>query len=230
MYNDKRLRQAYLDEITDGRKPHEVISVQYATPDVLSELRGINGYVRTGGGDVIPIDLVSTGGKITPAPWQQIGEGVQSRLFVFPEEIQNPAQLYPNLSELRSIPDLFEDMGAVVRNLVSPGQFTAARLFNKGIPGYKNQMFLDSNTEFNHELFQCVVQLLSGWERVTDLVKNPRSVNSQLMQNYAVNLAKKIERRYIDVLLNPDVTRNMDPDVISSMQRDFRPKTAYYKI
>lgn len=208
--NDITKRQGWLDEVIAGKKPDYVVSVQYATPAILRELEDRLGYRHPEGAFAVTI----------PENQDEIGKGVKSRVYVFDDAFVDMYKQYPQIERNFPKPQLYDGLGIIVDNVILRNEFTDAKHFNQGIPGYPLDLFVDSDGNINKRLYTIVIDLLSNSSEFKGLMQNPETRRNRYIHTYANTLAD-FSNIYYQAFSVPELTRGMDNNFINALRTDF---------
>ena len=215
-------RQTHIDQIVQGKTPHYVISVKYATPNLLEKLAK-HGY--TPSEDVFAATIPVVMGEKDdwqPVRPEHVGKGIKSIVVVYQSVYKDWHKKFPGLE--RSFPreELYKDMEVILRNVLLENEFTDARHFSEGIPHYPIDSFRNSKGIVNFRLFNTAIDLLSNRVEYKAIVSDPRTRTSPFLQEYANGLLKQVATAY-SLFLNPEITKDMDPRFIEKLRQDFNP-------
>ncbi|MBI4154867.1 hypothetical protein HY498_02155 [Candidatus Woesearchaeota archaeon] len=220
-------RQIQIDQIVANRLPSYVLSVEYATPKILEKLAKY-GYIPPSRAfaATVPVDPNYTGDDIRPAQLESIRKGCKSKVFIYPEAFTDYYEIDPELNRKFPKPELYEDLESIITNVIFNNEFTDAKHLSEGIQDYPLSSFTDSNGKVNYGLYNQVLDILSNSAEYNGLVKNPRTKNRTFIQIYAKGLQKLTLRMY-KRLFNPQLSKNMNPDFMQKLKRDFHPQKVF---
>lgn len=223
---DERKRQSHIDKIVHGKIPDNVIFVKYATPELLAKLAS-HGYTppRSAYAGTIPV-VMEEKGDFKPARPEQVGKGVLSIVLVYEAAYEDLYKKFPRLEGIYPKQRLYEDLEAIISNVILSNEFTDAKHFNQGIPGYPVEPFRDSNGVINFKLYNTVIDILSYSAEYSALLANPRIATSEFMRVYAHGI-QGLANGFYSLLFNPQITKDMDPKFMQRLRQDFNPQKLF---
>lgn len=215
---DPTKRQAYIDQIVSSvGKPPYVLSVEYAEPRILEELKG-EGY--------IPPQVGSAATRHEPVSLDciaRIGNGLKSKIYVFEEAFADFYKRNPDLHNNFPSPQVYDSWDIIIKNIIINNEFIDAFHFHNGINGYPITDFKDRMGEINLSVYLVCLDLLSlvteyeGLRRLDSKNKLPAYV--QAYGGAALNGMKDL----YGLLNDPKMTSHMDENFLNKLKRDFQP-------
>lgn len=214
-----------------GKKPPYVVSVEYATPEILRELKEKLGFVppEKGYATVVPVDKNNKIKGIKGTPVEQIGKGVRSKVYVFPRAFLDLYNLYPQLERPFPKPTLYPDMEAILLNGIFQNEFVDAKHLDSGIPDYPIESFRGAKGQVNYKLYTTVLDLLSNKSEYIGLLRNPRMRTSMFMQLFADEFPGIVEMLYYNRLFEKELIADMDKAFIGRLRHEFHPMKLFPK-
>lgn len=217
-------KQKYIDSLVGEKKPEEVAFIDFATPEVLADLKARYGYEPPRGAvfAVLPLDKTYNGKEIKLATSdEQIGRGIKSGVLIYDEFfvnlLQNPLiRMRYRTPESRQL--FYNDTEAILKNKIYRSAFVQAGYMKKGIPGYPIEIFRESTGRINERLYVGLSELLSLSEEYNGLIQNPRFYKSAVIQASAYVLKKAGERSWL--LLSNSATKQTSPALLERLRHD----------
>jgi len=195
-------KQDYINQKIKGKKPKCVISVDYATQNMLEELKEKHKYEPKEGVTAVTFPVVG-----------ELGKGAKSRVYVF-------EALFDRV--YRQISSLHKDIEIMIVNGLVNNQFVHAKYFNQGIPQYPIDLFIDFNGRFNNTLYTSLIDILSLSSEYIGLLENKRTQHSRFLQGRAVDSVKSARGAYSKIF-NPDTLHYMNTKLMKRIEIDFNP-------
>lgn len=226
VFSSDEEKQHFIDKIVRGKGQYYVISVEYATPNILKELKEKFEYEPNEKRlfEVFPVDL-NQNDVFSRPDYSTLGRGTKSKIYVFNKAFYSLTDL--GISDLN--PEAHQDVEDIVTNSIIYGALVQAMLINNGIPGYPIHTFKNSNGEINFKLYFGFIELLSESAQYEGLINNPRFYKRIMLRQYASKLMQKGYEHH-NSLLNAPLTADMDKELTDSLRKKFDPRKLFKPI
>ena len=222
-----RYAQAYLEAIFSPIKRQEWInmrapknglppyvrSVDYATPDILRDLREKNIFVPP------PIALMS----VIAEENEKMGKGTKSRILIHDAIFINANRKY---QEFANDPGFIKDWEIILSNQLLDYHFNIAKYTSEGLPKYPIEKFYGLNGVLNTGLFRIAIQILSAHSEYSSLAQNSRFRSSRFLQRYN-SLLLRDAMGFYNALSLPQIANGMDINFINQLRKDLNPEVLY---
>ncbi|MBI2558345.1 hypothetical protein HYW20_03405 [Candidatus Woesearchaeota archaeon] len=224
---DDKSKQQFIDQIVAGKQPEYVISVKYATPEILKEIKARLDYGPPAGtyAEVFPVALNYEKEFIQPAPTNQIGRGVKSKVFVYSGAFVDLLKLNASIHRFFPTPEavqrLYDDHEIVIGSELTVNSFSQAEYFHKGVPGYPLELFKAMKGGVNYELYNLIIGMLSSSKAYKNLISHPRYGLSIYITSFVEGI-RHVSRGY-DELLSSKVA-DVEPALAKRLLKDFGSK------
>ena len=213
IYGDDNAKQAFLDEAIKGKnptikKPHFVSSVDYATAQILDELRTEFNFMPSE--NTLGITLLDS------KEATKLGRRAITRIIIFKAWFRSPH----DIQLFDGDPQLYEDLEIIVKNNLSNGLFAQAKLYHYGMPDYQIESFKKVDGKVNANLYKSLIELFSISSEYIGLINHQKFGERRALRDYAI-LLKKAGYAMHRSLFSKQY--GMDPKLMEKLKDDFDP-------
>lgn len=196
-----------------------MLSVEYATPKIAKMLEGI-GLKHPGiaTGLVVPLSQDSKKTDIKATKPEYLGKGARSRVYLFSNAFIDHSKLNTDISR----EEFYEGRDLILRSGMASNSPFMASIYFKGIKGYEIETFRAADGNFNLEMYNCAVNILTLANERNHLARSS-SMNNRMVQDYINNLELAISGYYFGAGAYAQA-KSMNPSFVARFAKDFHPQ------
>ena len=207
LVGDDGVKKSYTSQKASGKKSKNVLSVEYATQDILQKLKRYN-FVPAEGQYI----------AVVPEQQDKIGEGTESRIYVLPPAFAE--EYKPNGNLHKRFPDLYTSLDIILSNCITNSGFVDADNLSHGINGYPVESFRDKDGNLNLKLYATILQLESLSSEYKGLLNHPEIKGNSFLNAYAAQIARR-GLFLSDSINNSTMVKGMDNDFVAKLRKDY---------